>query len=42
VAPDDLTQYIEWNRVYGSSRPGETADDDDDDDDDDEQEKNEE
>jgi fidgetin-like protein 1 len=30
VAPEDITQYIDWDRVYGSSRAEEAYDDDDD------------
>lgn len=35
VSPEDIVQYIEWDRIYGSSRAEEEDCDDDDDDDDD-------
>ncbi|KAL3917125.1 MAG: hypothetical protein SGILL_004859 [Bacillariaceae sp.] len=37
VSPDDITQYIEWDRVYGSTRAEQDEEDDDDDDDEDEE-----
>mmetsp|Transcript_74280 Transcript_74280/g.145831 ORF Transcript_74280/g.145831 Transcript_74280/m.145831 type:complete len:111 (-) Transcript_74280:7-339(-) len=33
VAPSDLLQYEEWDKIYGSKRATEEDDDDDDDDD---------
>ncbi|KAG7363986.1 cell division cycle protein 48 [Nitzschia inconspicua] len=38
VAPDDITQYIEWDRVYGSSRSAEEEFDDEDDEEDEDDE----